>query len=62
MVDVSAAKRAAAMNHTEACIALNMIPQMGPVRLRVMNREHADEISRSAFEGHRMYRAHAGPS
>ena len=22
------------MNHTEACIALNMIPQMGPVRLR----------------------------
>src|SRR5260221_8494163 len=22
------------MNHAEACIALNMIPQMGPIRLR----------------------------
>ncbi len=22
------------MNSTEACIALNMVPQMGPVRLR----------------------------
>src|SRR5471030_406971 len=24
----------ATMNHADACIALNMIPQMGPVRLR----------------------------
>ena len=36
------------MNSTEACIALNMLPTMGPVRLRKLLEVF---VNRSAFFG-----------